>query len=461
MRRAQVRIPDLEDNRLKTIRIGAGAGFAGDRIEPAVELAEKGRLNYLVFECLAERTIALAQQARLIDPNAGFDPLLIARLHAVLPACHSRGTKIITNMGAANPIAAANQAVEVARELGLHGVKIAAVSGDDVVELVRAGSFPLTDQAGTSLDLGDRIISANAYLGAAPIAEALNNRADVVITGRVGDPALFAAPMIHEFGWSADEWEKLGKATAIGHLLECAGQVTGGYFVDPGYKSAPNLARLGFPLAIVDECGDAVITKVEGSGGHVSVMTCKEQLLYELHDPSCYYQPDVIADFSNVTFADDGYDRVAVRGARGRPPTGSLKVTIGFRDGFVGEGEMSYVGPNALARARLALDIVRERLEIMNVKTTEMRWDMIGVDAVHRGAGVGMGPEPRDVRIRVAGRTECLSEAIRIGNEVETLWSNGPAGGGGGRKMAREIIATASILIDARQVDPSISYVVA
>lgn len=446
---------------MKTIRIGAGAGFSGDRIEPAVELAERGRLDYLVFECLAERTIALAQQARLLDPNAGYDPLLTARFRAVLQACHARGTKIITNMGAANPIGAAQRAVEVARELGLHGVKIAAVSGDDVVELVRAVAFPLTDRAGTSLDLGERMISANAYLGAAPIVEALKNGADVVITGRVGDPALFAAPMIHEFGWSGEDWDRLGKATVIGHLLECAGQVTGGYFVDPGYKNAPNLAQLGFPLAIVDEGGDAIITKVEGSGGRVSVMSCKEQLLYELHDPACYYQPDVIADFSKVTLADAGDDRVAVSGASGRPPTGLLKVTIGFRDSFVGEGEMSYAGPNALARARLALDIVRARLELTNVETSELRLDIIGVDAVHCGAGVGSGPEPREVRIRVAGRTKSLSQAIRIGNEVETLWSNGPAGGGGGRKSAREIIATASTMIDMGQVRPSISYEVA
>ena len=446
---------------MKTIRIGAGAGFSGDRIEPAVELAERGRLDYLVFECLAERTIALAQQARLLDPNAGYDPLLTARFRAVLQACHARGTKIITNMGAANPIGAAQRAVEVARELGLHGVKIAAVSGDDVVELVRAVAFPLTDRAGTSLDLGERMISANAYLGAAPIVEALKNGADVVITGRVGDPALFAAPMIHEFGWSGEDWDRLGKATVIGHLLECAGQVTGGYFVDPGYKNAPNLAQLGFPLAIVDEGGDAIITKVEGSGGRVSVMSCKEQLLYELHDPAYYYQPDVIADFSKVTLADAGDDRVAVSGASGRPPTGLLKVTIGFRDSFVGEGEMSYAGPNALARARLALDIVRARLELTNVETSELRLDIIGVDAVHCGAGVGTGPEPREVRIRVAGRTKSLSQAIRIGNEVETLWSNGPAGGGGGRKTAREIIATASTMIDMGQVRPSISYEVA
>ena len=446
---------------MKTIRIGAGAGFAGDRIEPAVELAELGRLDYLVFECLAERTIALAQQARLLNPDGGYDPLLAARFRAVLRQCYARGTKIITNMGAANPIGAAKQAGEVARELGLHGLKIAAVVGDDVVQLVRAGAFPLTDRTGTSLDLGERMISANAYLGAAPIVEALEGGADVVITGRVGDPALFAAPMIHEFGWSGEDWDRLGKATVIGHLLECAGQVTGGYFADPGYKSAPDLARLGFPLAIVDEGGDANITKVEGSGGRVSLMSCKEQLLYELHDPACYYQPDVIADFSNVTLADAGDDRVAVSGASGRPPTGLLKVTIGFRDSFVGEGEMSYAGPNALARARLALDIVRARLELTKVETTELRCDIIGVDAVHRGAGAGLASEPREVRIRVAGRTGSLSEAIRIGNEVETLWSNGPAGGGGGRKMAREIIATASTLIAAGLVRSSVSYEVA
>ena len=286
---------------MKTIRIGSGAGYSGDRIEPAVELAEKGDIQYLGFECLAERTIALAQQQKLKDPDAGYDPLLEPRMRAVLAICKSKGIKIITNMGAANPTAAAAKTVEIARQLGIEGLKVAAVVGDDVLDACKRGNYPLLEIEGRVADLGNRMLSANAYLGAEPIVEALAAGADVVITGRVGDPALFMAPLIHEFGWAMDDWDRLGKGAVVGHLLECAGQITGGYFADPGVKDVAGLARLGFPIGEVSEDGDLVITKVPGSGGAVTEATCKEQLLYEVHDPKQYLQPDVIGDFSKVT----------------------------------------------------------------------------------------------------------------------------------------------------------------
>jgi hypothetical protein len=234
---------------MRTIRIGAGAGYSGDRIEPAVELAERGRLDYLVFECLAERTIALAQQARRTDADAGFDPLLAERLQAVLRPCVANKVKIITNMGAANPVGAARAAANVARGLGILGLKIAAITGDDVTELLRHRDLPLIEAQGRVSDIAGQIISANVYLGAAPIVEALAGGADLVITGRVSDPALFLAPLVNEFHWPWDDWDRLGKGTLVGHLLECAGQISGGYFADPGYKDVPDLARLGFPLA--------------------------------------------------------------------------------------------------------------------------------------------------------------------------------------------------------------------
>lgn len=440
------------------IRIGAGAGYSGDRIEPAVELAERGRLDYLVFECLAERTIALAQQARQTDANAGFDALLPERFNAVLRPCVANKVRIISNMGAANPVGAARAAAKIAREIGISGLKIAAVSGDDVTELVRHCDLPLVESQGRVADVANRMISANAYLGAGPIVEALAGGADVVITGRVSDPALFLAPLMHEFRWAWDDWDRLGKGTLVGHLLECAGQVTGGYFADPGYKHVPDLARLGFPLAEVGEDGAATISKLAGTGGTVSPETCKEQLLYELHDPARYYQPDVVADFSNVQFKHVGSDCVAVSGGTGRPRTDTLKVTIGYRDGYVGEGQFSYAGAGALARARLALDIVAERLKLTGVVTTELRLDIIGVDSVHRGPRGGSGREPEEARIRVIGRTGTLKDAIRIGNEVETLWLNGPAGGGGAWKSAREVVAAVSTLIPRAEVKTQITY---
>jgi Acyclic terpene utilisation family protein AtuA len=443
---------------MRTINLGSGAGYAGDRIEPALELAEKGDIDYLVFECLAERTIALAQQAKMRNPDGGYDPLLEARMRAVLVPCRERQIRIVTNMGAANPVAAAEKTRAIAKDLGLTGLKIAAVIGDDLLDAVRAGDFTLEESGEPVANLGNRIISANAYLGAGPIIDALAQGADVVITGRVGDPALFLAPLIHEFGWAMDDWERLGRGTLVGHLLECAGQITGGYFADPGHKDVPGLARLGFPIGVVGEDGTVEITKVAGSGGRISLATCKEQMLYEVHDPARYLQPDVVGDFSGVEMEQVGPDRVRATGATGAPATGLLKVSVGYVDSYIGEGQISYAGPGALARGQLAREVVRERLALTGVRTSELRHDLIGVDALH-GEALSGGREPYEVRLRVTGRTATLAEAVRIGNEVETLYTNGPAGGGGAWKAAREVVAVQSVLVPAALARPTIEFV--
>ena len=392
--------------RATRVRIGAGAGYSGDRIEPAVELVEHGALDYLVFECLAERTIAMAQQVRRRDPELGYDPLLEARMRAVLPAAVRNGVKIVSNMGAANPLAAARKTASIAHELGLSGLKIAAVSGDDVLDVVRQGAY-VFEESGDSVATYDRwLVSANAYLGAEPIVDALKAGADIVLTGRAADPSLFTAPLIHAFGWPTDDWNTLGQATVVGHLLECAGQITGGYFADPGFKDVPMLARLGFPIGEVDADGNVTITKVAHAGGRVTEATCKEQLLYEIHDPRRYLQPDVVADFTQVCVVEEAPDRVRVSGGRGTSRTETLKVTVAYVDGFIGEGQISYGGPGAVARAKLALEIVRERLEITGVVTSELRFDLIGIDSLH-GATLGeRNAEPYEVRLRVAGRTD-------------------------------------------------------
>jgi hypothetical protein len=444
---------------MRTIRIGSGAGYSGDRIEPAIELADKGDIQYLVFECLGERTVALAQQARMKNPDSGYDPLLEERMRAVLPLCAAKGIKIVTNMGAANPEAAARKSAEIARSLGLPALKIAAIVGDDVLDACKAGDLPILEFDGTIKQLGNRLLSANAYLGAGQMAEALSGGADVVITGRASDPALFLAPMIHAFGWAMDDWNLLGKGTVAGHLLECAGQITGGYFADPGHKDIPALARLGFPIDEVGEDGSLVVTKVTGSGGAVTAQTCKEQLLYEVHDPRQYLQPDVVADFSQVSVEEIAPDRVRISGARGSKRTGTLKVSVGYVDSFIGEGQISYAGPGALARGRLALEIVRERLKLTGVAASELRFDLIGVDSLHGPLVSAHASEPYEVRVRVAGRTETLREAVRIGNEVETLYTNGPAGGGGAWKSARDVVAVASVLLPRELATPSVRFV--
>src|SRR6202000_2421212 len=444
---------------MRTIRIGSGAGYSGDRIEPAVELAEKGEIDYLVFECLGERTVALAQQARMKNPPAGYDPVLGEQMRAVLPLCAAKGIKIVTNMGAANPEAAAKKTAEIARALGLPSLKIAAIVGDDVLDGCKQGDLPTLEFEGSIKKLGNRIVSANAYLGAEPMAQALSAGADVVITGRASDPALFLAPMIHAFGWAMDDRNLSGQGTVAGHLLECAGQITGGYFADPGYKDVAGLARLGFPIGEVGEDGALVITKVAGSGGAVTAQTCKEQLLYEVHDPKRYFQPDVVADFSQVKVEEIAPDRVRVSGGRVTKRTDTLKVSVGYVDSFIGEGQISYAGPGALARGRLALDIVRERLKLTGVATSELRFDLIGMDSLHGAQVSAHGNEPYEVRVRVTGRTENMREAVRVGNEVETLYTNGPAGGGGAWKSARDVVAVASVLLPRELAKPHVRFV--
>jgi hypothetical protein len=444
---------------VRTIRIGSGAGYSGDRIEPAIELAEKGDIQYLVFECLGERTVALAQQTRMKNPDSGYDPLLEERMRAVLPVCAAKGIKIVTNMGAANPEAAARKTADIARSLGLTSLKVAAIVGDDVLDACKAGDLPIMEFDGTIKQLGNRLLSANAYLGAEPMAQALAAGADIVITGRASDPALFLAPMIHAFGWAMDDWNLLGQGTVAGHLLECAGQITGGYFADPGYKDVAGLARLGFPIGEVGEDGSLVVTKVAGSGGAVTARTCKEQLLYEVHDPTKYFQPDVVADFSQVTVEEIGPDRVRVSGGRGARRTDTLKVSVGYVDSYIGEGQISYAGPGALARGRLALEIVRERLKLTNVAASELRFELVGVDSLHGPEVSARANEPYEVRVRVSGRTENLREAVRIGNEVETLYTNGPAAGGGAWKSARDVVAVASVLLPRELAKPQIRFV--
>jgi len=434
----------------RPLRIGCGAGYSGDRIEPAVELVEQGALDYLVFECLAERTIAVAQQARAKDPEAGFDPRLAERMEAVLAASRERGVRIITNMGAAHPVAGASCVREVARRLGLHGLRVAVVTGDDVLPLIAEGT-------GLALETGlpfapDTVVSANAYLGAEPVIAALGRGADVVITGRVADPSLFVAPIAAHFGWALDDWVRVGRATLVGHLLECAGQVTGGYFADPGVKDVAGLARLGFPIAEVTADGAATITKVPGSGGRVTVATCKEQLLYEIHDPAAYVTPDVVADFSNVRLWDSGEDRVGVEGGAGRERPATLKVSVGQRGGWIGEGQISYGGPGAVGRARLAGQIVAERLRLMGLTPQETRYDLIGVDALHGTLSTAAGGEPNEVRLRVAARCDSEGEARRVAREVEALYTNGPAGGGGAVMAVRPVLAMRSTLVPRERV---------
>lgn len=442
---------------MRSIRIGSGAGYAGDRLEPSLELIEHGKLDYIAYECLAERTIAIGQEAKLKDPTKGYNSLLEYRMEKALPLCHKHKVKLITNMGSANPEAAAAKCVEIAKKHGLTGMKIACVTGDDLLPVIDKYKDTEVWETGEPLSkLPGKIVSANAYLGVEGIVKALEGSADVVITGRVADPAIFMAPAVYEFGWKMDDWDKLGKGTFMGHLLECAGQATGGYFAEPGKKDVPGVGHIGFPLVEMSEDGSFFITKVEGSGGMVTVETCSEQICYEIHDPENYVTPDCVGNCKNITFTPDGKDKIVVTGVTGKPHTNTLKCSIGYRDCYIGDGEISYGGTGCVARGKLAIEILKERLELVAPSQfDEMKYDLIGCNSIYWNPDYKYA-EPSEVRVRVAGRAKTKAIADLVPNEVEALYVNGPAGGCGAVKRTREIISVASILVDRADVKPEV-----
>jgi hypothetical protein len=432
------------------VRIGCGAGFSGDRLEPAVVLVEKGNLDYLVLECLAERTIALAQKRKAADPTKGYDPLLERRLELLLPLLKQNGVKLLTNMGAANPIAAADKIIEIAKQKGLD-VKVAAITGDNVLHCITGEELAMeTDKP---LMQSGEVLSANAYLGADAIVPALQLDADIIITGRVADPSLVVAPLIYEFGWSLDDADLIGKATVIGHLMECAGQISGGYYADPVKKPVEGMDILGHPFVDVHRDGSAIISKVEGTGGNINLATAKEQLLYEVTNPYEYMTPDVMADFTTVSLQQEGNDCIRVIGGSGKQRPATLKVSVGYKAGFVGEGEISYAGMHALERAQLAGEIIQKRLQDL---FRELRIDFIGCTSVHP-ISLGQNCLPYEVRLRVAGKAETAALAMIIGEEVEALYTNGPAGGGGVRKYLNEVVGIVSTLIERSKINYNIT----
>ena len=434
------------------IRIGCGAGFSGDRIEPAVVLAERVELDYLVLECLAERTIALAQKRKLEDPSLGYDLFLERRIATLLPHLIRNNARLITNMGAANPLEGAKKIVEIARKQN-QKIKVAAVTGDNVLASIQQNASAIKDlEYGKSLN-EYAIVSANAYLGADAIVEALKTNAEIIITGRVADPSLFLAPMIHEFDWDKNDYNLLGKGTVTGHLLECAGQVTGGYFADGVHKKVDNLDNLGHPFADVYPDGSSIISKADGTGGVVNLQTVKEQLLYEVMNPHEYVTPDVVSDFTTVYLKETGKDKVHVTGGAGKKKPATYKTSIGYKAFYLGEGEISYAGAAAYERAQLANDILQKRLQYFS---SDLRIDLIGVQSMHKTSFDHL-QKPYEIRLRVAAKAKTAADAALIGEEVEALYTNGPAGGAGARKYVTEVIGIVSTLIDRNTISPQVT----
>ena len=448
------------------MHIGNAAGFSVDRMDVGGPVADSliasGKPAALFYETLAERTLAIAQRERRANPEKGYTPDLAGFVGPVLKRCVENGVPIIGNFGAANPMGAAKRLHALAKTQGISGLRVAVVDGDDLRENIRGLQ---TQQWGEEkpLDLANTdILAANVYMGSQPIADALDQDPHVVVTGRVTDSALTLGPLMQHFGWAADDWDKMAAGVLAGHLLECGSQITGGYHADPGRKNVSGLAEVGFPIAEVEEDGSLVITKPVGSGGVVNTRTVKEQILYELDDPENYLTPDVTLDITDVEVEQIGPDRVRVSGARGKPAPDTWKVTISVDGGWLGEGEISYAGPNALARARLAAQTMRERIDVLGLDC-DLRTDLIGTVSIHDGDTGELTQsyegEPQEVRMRAAANARDEATAALVAREVESLYCDGPAGGGGVRRSTTWRVKTGSVLVPRKDVQPRVTMV--
>ena len=445
---------------MNTLAVGCGAGFSGDRVDagaPVVRtLIERGGPAALIFENLAERTLATQQLAKRANPELGYEPLLELELRPVLADCLAHGIVIVSNFGAANPEGAAALIQRLAHELGLKAPRIAVVKGDDLSST--DGQAIVKDHLKENFDAA-RFVCANVYQGAFEIADAIRAGAQIVVTGRVADPSLTLGPAIAHFGWQRDNWDALAGATMAGHLLECGAQVSGGYFADPGMKDVPGLEDVGFPIAEIFADGSCIVSKAARTGGLVDERTVKEQLLYELHDPAAYLTPDVVADITDAVVAQVGPDQVRLSGVRGHPRTATLKANVFFDGGWFGEGEISYAGPNAEARARLAMGVMQKRMS----PHLPLRFDLIGVSSIlgddgNRLTGAAPIGQSTDIRLRVAGQHLDIKVIDQLLREVTALWTGGPAGGGGVRVAKRQRLSTQSCLIARERVPASFSF---
>lgn len=435
----------------QTLRIGAAEGFYGDALAPAIVSATDGELDYLCFDCLAELTLAILQKDRQKNPMAGYTNDIVPAMRALLPIARAKGFKMLTNAGGLNPLGAQQKVVEIARALGLRGLKVACVTGDDVLgrlDELRANGVSLDHmETGRSIDdVRERLVFANAYLGADPIVAALREGADVVITGRTTDSAQFLAPLLYEFGWQ--EADRIAQGLTLGHLLECSGQATGGNF-SGDWQHVEGLDHIGFPIAEAQESGEFVVTKVAGTGGLVSVDTIKEQLVYEIHDPVAYITPDGILDITDVRLEDVGANRVRVTGARGRGRPETLKVVMGYQDGWLGQAVVGFSWPDALAKAQAADQIVRRQIARAGLAYDDMRTDYLGYNSLAGPLATPLAGEPNEIYLRVAVRARDQATAAQLGRFFPPLALSGPPtlSGFGGMLAPRELLGMWSCLV--------------
>ena len=448
--------------RTSTLRMGAGSAHEGDDLDAARDIAERGDLDYIVFDCSSEKAISFAF-IRKANGLPGYDIQLEPKLRAVMAGCRKRGTRILANAGALDPEGAAKLTAEVCRDLGYRGVRIAYVMGGDVSDMVRQKN-PIVLETGNPVSaLGNELIGALAYGGTDAIIAALTDGADIVLTPRAGDSEQFVAPMMHEFGWRSDDWDKIGSGLGIGHLLECGAQITGGYFADPGRKDVTGLHRLGFPIAEVEPDGSAIVTKLQGTGGVVNEQTCKEQLLYEIGDPARYVHAPAVVDFTTTTVTQVAPDRVRIAGTTGGPKPPTARVALAVRNGFIGMGRVIYGGTGCYEKARLAADMVfRQLTERFGVRPSDLRFDYIGYNALFDW---GVDPATlKEIELRVTGRFMTREEARKVQVLVSQLPVNGPAGAAWGRPIDQggleEVMTFHSTLLPQEDVPYTVHQIV-
>ena len=447
------------------IRIASGQGFWGDWLEAPVMQATRGPIDYLMMDYLAEVTMSIMQKQKLRNPSLGYArdfPEVVERL---LPVMRERPFKIITNAGGVNPEACRDRVMEIARAQGMHSLRVAVVTGDNLLpridQLLQEGIRLDNMESGASFEeIRDRLVSANVYFGAWPIVEALQQGADIVITGRTTDTGLTLAPMIYEFGWQETDWDKLAAGTVAGHINECGAQSTGGNFTD--WQQVPDLAHIGFPIIEAFPDGSFEVTKHEGTGGLVTEATVKEQLLYEIGDPREYITPDCIADFTTIELAQTGNDRVRVSGVKGRPATAFYKVSAAYAAGWKAASTLVYSWPDAAEKARAAARILKQRLDDLGLTFEEFRVELIGLNALTEDAAPLPCPEREwnEVMLRVAVRGQDKEVVARFGKEIAPLILTGPSGVtgfAGGRPRPSEVIAYWPALIPKTAVHPEVS----
>jgi hypothetical protein len=450
--------------RRETIRIACGQGFWGDMLDAPVRQVREGPIDYLMLDYLAEVTMSIMQKQRARDPSAGYARDFVPLMREILPDCVERDIRVTANAGGVNPLGCAEAVRDVARELGLAGrLKIGTVTGDDIMgrldELLERGVELRNMDTGAPLsDVREHVQSANAYLGAWPIVEALNQGARVVITGRATDTGLTLGPLIHEFGWGETDWDRLSAGTVAGHIIECGAQSTGGN-CQFDWQNIPDLANVGFPIVEATADGTFVVTKHEGTGGRVNVPSVKEQLVYEMGDPHAYITPDCVADFTTIRLEDAGRDRVRVHGVKGTHATEFLKVSISYSAGFKAVGTLVYAWPDAYAKARAADQILRARLERLGLKFEQILTEYVGVNATHGPLAGEPDADAPEVQLRIGVRGDDRKSIERFTKEIAPLILTGPpavTGFAGGRPKVEEVVAYWPALIPKSEIEPRV-----